>query len=286
MRPSRAAILPVVERFVDVPGGRLLVVDDGDGPPILLLHAGIADLRAWDSMVPGLVAAGYRAIRYDARGFGRSTTEDVPFSNRADAIAGLDALGIGRAALVGNSRGGQIAIDTAIEFPDRVVALVMVGSGPGGFDPGIELPDEAPYEAEAERLASADPVDGDALADLDVRLWVDGPGQPPDRAPSEIREAVRTMSRPLYDKGHVSGQPSPLEPVANDRLGDLRCPVLLVNGSLDVQYIALATERLEAAVPDVRVVTIPNVAHMVGMEVPAKLNELILEFLAPLRPWS
>jgi len=275
-----------VERFVDVPGGRLLVADDGDGPPILLLHAGVADLRAWDAMVPGLVGAGFHAIRYDARGYGRSTTEDVPFSNRADAIAVLDALGIGRAALVGNSRGGQITIDTALEFPDRAVALVTVGSGPGGFDPGIELLDEAPYEAEAERLASADPIDDDALADLDVRLWADGPNQPIGRAPAAVREAVREMTRTQYAPGHVSGKPVPLEPAANERLAELRCPVLLVNGSLDVQYIALATERLGAALPDVRVVTIPNVAHMVGMEVPAKLNELIVEFLQPFRPWS
>jgi pimeloyl-ACP methyl ester carboxylesterase len=275
-----------VERFVDVPGGRLLVADDGDGLPILLPHAGIADLRAWDAMVTGLVDAGFQAIRHDARGHGRTLTDDVPFSNRADAIAVLDALGIGRAALVGNSRGGQIAIDTAIEFPDRVVALIPVGSGPGGFDPGIELLDEAPYEAEAERLASADPIDGDALADLDVRLWADGPNQPVGRAPAGVREAVREMTRKQYAPGHVSGKPIPLEPAADERLAELRCPVLLVNGSLDVQYIALATQRLEAAVPDVRVVTIPNVAHMVGMEVPAKLNELIVEFLQPFRPWS
>jgi pimeloyl-ACP methyl ester carboxylesterase len=131
-------------------------------------------------MVPGLVAAGYRAVRYDARGFGRSTTEDVAFSNRADAIAVLDALGIGRAALVGNSRGGQIAIDTTIEFPDRVVALVPVGSGPGGFE--AEVADEAPYIEEAERLESETPLYADAIADIDVRLWVDGPGQPPNRS--------------------------------------------------------------------------------------------------------
>jgi pimeloyl-ACP methyl ester carboxylesterase len=260
-------------------------VDDGDGAPILLHHAGVADLRAWDAMVPGLVGAGFRAVRYDARGYGRSKTEDVAFSNRADAIAVLDALGIGRAALVGNSLGGQIAIDTAIEYPDRVVALVAIGSGPGGFNPGIELLDLAPYEAEAERLASTDPVDGDALADLDVRLWADGPNQPVGRAPAAVREAVREMTRTQYAPGHVSGKPIPLEPAANERLAELRCPVLLVNGSLDVQYIALATERLEAAVPAVRVVTISNVAHMVGMEVPDRLNALIVDFLTPLRPW-
>jgi pimeloyl-ACP methyl ester carboxylesterase len=275
-----------VERFVEVPGGRLYVEDKGSGPPIVLLHAGIANLRAWDAVVPGLAASGYHVIRYDARGFGRSETEDVGFSNRADAIAVLDALEVTEAALVGNSRGGQIAIDTTIEFPERVAALVTIGSGPGGFDPGVDLPDEMAYFEEAERLEGAADRDADAIADLDVRLWVDGPGQPPDRVPSAIREAVREMDRPLYLPGHVDGQPIPLDPPANERLGDLRCPFLVMNGSLDVSYMGFAAERLVAAATNARAVTIPGVAHMVGMEVPDQLNALIVEFLAPLRPWS
>ena len=97
-----------MERFIEVPGGRLLVVDDGDGPPIILVHAAIADHRAWDAMIPGLVAAGFHAIRHDLRGLGRSTTADVAFSNRADVIAILDGFRIDRAVLVGNSAGGQM----------------------------------------------------------------------------------------------------------------------------------------------------------------------------------
>ena len=136
-----------MERFIDVPGGRLFVVDEGDGPPVVLLHAGIVDLRAWDSFVPHLVAGGCRAVRYDARAWGRSTTEDVAYSNRADVVAVLDALGIDRAALVGNSRGGQIAFDTAVEFPDRVVAVVGVGAGLGGFE-GHPTPEEIAFLAQ------------------------------------------------------------------------------------------------------------------------------------------
>ncbi len=69
----------MISALVTVPGGRFHVVDEGrrDHPPIVLLHAGIADLRAWDEKVPSLVDAGYRVVRYDARGFGTSTTEDV-----------------------------------------------------------------------------------------------------------------------------------------------------------------------------------------------------------------
>jgi len=69
---------------VDVPGGRLFVIDEGSGPPIDLLHAGIADSRSWDAMVSLLNRAGYRTIRYDQRGAGRSTTEDVEFSRAGD----------------------------------------------------------------------------------------------------------------------------------------------------------------------------------------------------------
>src|SRR4051812_21542993 len=129
-------------RSIDVPGGSLHVVDDGAGPPILLLHAGVADLRAWNDVVPPLAAAGYRVIRYDARGYGRSTTEDIPFSPRADLLAVLDASGVGRAALVGNSRGGGLAYDTAIESPDRVVAVVGVAGGIGGVGGGGGPPGE------------------------------------------------------------------------------------------------------------------------------------------------
>jgi 3-oxoadipate enol-lactonase len=274
-----------MERFVDVPGGRLFAKSEGSGPPIVLMHAAVVDLRAWDAMVPGLVAAGYRAIRYDYRGFGRTVTEDVDFSNRADLLAVLDAFGIRRAALVGNSRGGQIAIDTAIEFPERVVAVVGVGAGLGGFTGELTPKEQALFD-EGERLESAAEPDFEAIVDLDVRVWVDGPGQSSDRVDPSIREALRAMDRPLYEPGLVKGRPIRLLPPANDRLGELRCPVLAVAGALDISDVAEAARRLEAAAPNARAVVWPDVAHMIGMEAPDRLNALIVEFLAPLRPWE
>ena len=274
-----------MERFIDVPGGRLFAMSEGAGPPIVLMHAAIADSRSWDAMVPGLVSAGFRVVRYDYRAFGRSTTDDVEFSNRADLLAVLDAFGISRAALVGNSRGGQIAVDTAIEFPERVVAVVGVGAGLGGFE-GQPTPEELTIFDESERLESAAEPDVEAIADLDVRVWVDGPGQPVDRVDAAIREAVRAMDLPLYAPGRVRGRPIVLEPVANDRLGDLRCPVLAVAGGLDFSDVAQTALRLEAAAPHARAVLWPDVAHMIGMEAPDRLNALISDFLEPLLPWE
>jgi 3-oxoadipate enol-lactonase len=274
-----------MERFIEVPGGRLFVVDEGDGPPVVLLHAGIVDLRSWDGLVPHLVDRGYRAVRYDARGWGRSTTEDVPYSNRSDLVAVLDALGIGRAALVGNSRGGQIAFDTAIEFPDRVVAVVGVGAGLGGFV-GHATPEEEALFEEMERLEEADPKDAEAIIALDTGVWVEGPGQPAGRAPAWIADQVRATNLLLATPGHVFGRPIVLEPPAAARLGDLRCPVLAVAGALDVSDVAETARHLEEAAPDARAVILPDVAHMIGMEQPTRLAALVGELLEPLRPWS
>jgi pimeloyl-ACP methyl ester carboxylesterase len=273
--------------FVPVPGGRLNVVDDGGpgNPPILLLHAAIADLRSWDDLVPPLVGAGYRVIRYDLRGFGGSTTEEVDYSNRADAVAVLDAHGIDRAVLVGNSRGGQIAIDTAIEFPDRVVAVVGVAAGLGGFETDATPEEVAAFER-GEALEAADPPDVDAIVDLDVRFWVDGIGQSETRVSSAIREKVRAMDSAQYAADRIKGRPIVLAPPAGARLGDLRCPVLAVAGELDASEVAQTARHLEAEAPNARAVIMPGTAHMIGMEVPDELAALIFEFLAPLPRWS
>jgi 3-oxoadipate enol-lactonase len=274
-----------VERFVDVPGGRLFAVGEGVGPPLILIHAAIVDHTSWDPMTPRLISAGFRVIRYDLRGFGASTTDDVEYSDRADLRAVLDAFGVRRAAIVGNSKGGHIGLDMAIESPDRVVAVVPVGAGPGGFEGGA-TPLERTLFDEGEQVESADPRNPDAIADLLVRVWVDGPGQPATRVPSEIRETVRKLARPLYEPGHVAGRGIPLIPPANDRLGDLRCPVLAVAGALDLSLFAEALKRLETAAPNARTAMWPDVAHMIGMEQPERLAALVIDFLAPLRPWD
>jgi pimeloyl-ACP methyl ester carboxylesterase len=270
---------------VDVPGGRLLVVDDGEGPAIVLLHAGVADHRAWDALAPLLAVAGYRAVRYDARGFGESTTEDVEFSHRDDLRTVMDALGVGRAALVGNSLGGMLAFDTAIESPDRIVAVVGVGAGLGGFDPESG-PDELAIFEEYERIDKAVPFDPAALTEFETKIWVDGPGQPTDRVDPAVRDLVYQMNLPLNQVGRTVGRAIRLEPPANARLGDLRCPVLAVAGMLDFSEVVQTAQHLEAKAPQARALIWPGVAHMIGMEEPRRLASAISDFLAPLDRWS
>jgi pimeloyl-ACP methyl ester carboxylesterase len=273
--------------FVEVPGARIHVVDEGreSDAPLVLLHAGIADLRSWDALVPLLLDAEYRVIRFDARGAGETESEPTSFSRVDDVLAVLGARGIDRAVLVGNSLGGMTAIDAAITAPDRVAAVVGVAAGLGGFDGG-ESPLEAQLFAEMGALENANPPDPAAIADIDVRVWVDGPGQPPDRVPAAIRDKVREMDVGSYAPGRETGDLIRLSPPAVERLSELRCPVLAVAGLLDASEVAATARHLEANAPNARAEIWPHVAHMIGMEVPDELAAESVEFLAPLPRWS
>jgi pimeloyl-ACP methyl ester carboxylesterase len=270
---------------VAVPGGKLNVVDEGDGPPIVLIHAGVADLRAWDDVVPHLTRAGHRVIRYDIRGLGRSTTEGVEFSHRADLLAVLDATGVGQAVLVGNSKGGQIVIDTAIESPERAVAVVGVAAGLGGFDGGM-TPEEAPVIEEYERVDAAEPFSAVALTDYEVKVWLAGPLQSVDRVSADLRARFFEMDLADNEEGRVRGQQVQLEPPANDRLDEFRCPVLAIAGTLDFSECVATARRLEEGAPNAKAVIWDDVAHMIGMEQPERLADTIIEFVDPMRPWS
>jgi pimeloyl-ACP methyl ester carboxylesterase len=134
--------MSTVTGWADVAWGRLPYEVAGDGPGVVLAHAGIADMRQWDPQWEALAAA-HRVVRYDLRGFGRADVVDTRFSNRADLVAVMDAAGLDRAVLVGCSRAGSIVIDTALEFRSAS-GLAWICGGSAGRDRGD--PEAAAFE--------------------------------------------------------------------------------------------------------------------------------------------
>jgi pimeloyl-ACP methyl ester carboxylesterase len=261
--------------FVAVPGGRLWAEWAGEGSGVVLAHAGIADARMWDPQWDAL-AARHRVVRYDLRGFGRSMVEHVTFSNRADLVAVMDAAGIDRAVLVGCSRAGQIVLDTALEFPDRVAGIAWICGGVGG----LELEETAEELALGERdeaLSAARDFSG--LADFDVEVWVDGRGRPGGRGPEGVRDLVRRMTYETYVQDKPYGDPIQLDPPAAGRLGELRVPVLAIVGTYDQPGPGRHAAVLEQGAPRVARIDV-DTAHLPNLERPEWFTETLLAFLA------
>jgi len=268
--------------WVAVPGGKLHVLDEGTGPPIVLLHSGITDLREWDDLAPRLTSAGFRVIRFDRRGTGGSRSDPVAFRQADDAVAVMDALGVDRTCLVGCSYGGAIAIETALEHPGRVGALVLLAPGLGGFDGDVTPAEEAQWEATEELEARGDV---EAAADANVRLWGDGPGQPEGRLRRELRERLMEMARGAVDQARERGEEIQPDPPAATRLEELTMPILAVVGDLDISYMRAVVRELRSRTPHTVAVELPGVAHMVAMEAPAETADRIVDMLPATGAW-
>jgi 3-oxoadipate enol-lactonase len=268
-------------KFLDVHGGKLYYEISGTGYPLVLLHAGIANLRMWDEQIE-VFSKRYQVICYDTRTFGKSTSEAVEFSNRQDLLDLLEHLKIDKTHLLGISRGGSIAMDFTLEFPDKVSSLVMVASNPSGFD-YEDTETEKAYFARDEELSET--KNAEAMADLDVEMWVDGPGQKLGRADKNVRQKVRAMTLEHYHYSFVTFPDKeplsvPLEPPATERLAAITIPTLIITGSLDFSYTHAAAKAMTKDIANSRHISISDVAHMVTMEKPKEFNRVVLEFLA------
>ncbi|MCU1545388.1 MAG: hypothetical protein JWP30_488 [Homoserinimonas sp.] len=264
---------------LDVNGASLYYEADGhiSSPALLLLHAGIANLRMWDPQEEAFAQDHY-VIRFDSRGFGETRTEDVNFSDRADALAILDHLGIERATLIGCSRGGSIALDLAVESPSRVSGLITIGSGPSGF-PDVELTNEE--DALFDQMDAAyQAQDWEALCDLEVRLWCIGPARrESDLDPAFVAKAYELNRANLP---HVLEHPipTPLEPPAYDRIVDITVPSLVLVGDHDLSEVLAQHEYLSTTIPRADSARFPDSAHLPGLEQAADFERVVLQWLA------
>ncbi|MGW4497336.1 alpha/beta fold hydrolase [Micromonospora sp. NPDC004336] len=261
---------------IEVNGARLAYDEIGSGSPVVLLHAGIADRRMWREQL-GPLAERHRVIALDLRGYGDSELPSTPFAHHDDVVGLLDALALPRAALVGCSFGGAVAVNTALAHPDRVSALALLGSAVSGH----EWSDEANDLWET-LVGEVDPEDFAASAAGEVRFWVVGPGRrPEDVDPGLVAFAREMDQRALAAELALSAvDVAELDPPAIGRLGELRMPVLVTAGAADVPDISRLADRIAAEAPDAtRLPDVPDAAHLLPLERPGPVNAALLDFL-------
>ena len=236
----------------------------------MLLHAGVADRTMWRDLLPVFAERGYRAIAMDLQGFGEApvtTAEQAPWD---DVLETMDVAGVDRAALVGNSFGGAVALRVAAVAPERVTALVLVSAPAPDIEPSPEL--EAAWEAEEEALARDD-VDAAVAAVVEAWTVADAAG--------DLRERVAAMQRRAFElQGEapdVSEAPDPAEDPA--ALAAIGVPALVAAGGRDKPDFIESARRLADALPDARHAVIEDAGHLAPLETPEAFTRLVLDFL-------
>src|ERR1700722_12113682 len=216
-----------MEAIAAVNGTELYCETEGSGEPVVFIHGFSLDTRMWDEQF-ATFAEKRRAIRYDMRGFGRSSSPaTTPFSHAADLHALLESLEALPAHVVGLSMGGRIGLQYALEYPTAISSLTLAGSALDGHDYSQGWEDS--FEAIAEiAKRSGVPAANDA--------WLAHELFAPARENAAVAEALRQI---LDDHAGYSWlNESPvlgLDPHAADRLAEIRCPALVVIGERDLQ---------------------------------------------------
>ncbi len=220
-------------------------------------------------------APSHRVVAPDLPGFGETPLDQDPVDLRAFVLDALDAAGMQSAALVGTSLGGQIALEVAVESPERVSALVLVGSGLDGHEWSKEV-----HAFGDEEEAALERGDLDTAVETSLRMWLAGPARELDEIDPGIRRLVGEMQRNAFElqQGH-DFRLAPLEPPASQRLGEIRVPTLVLTGDEDVPDIHAIAEKLTREIPGAERATIADTAHLPNLERPEEFDRIVLGFL-------
>jgi pimeloyl-ACP methyl ester carboxylesterase len=242
----------------------------GSGPAVILLHAGIADRTMWSEHLEGLADAGYRAVAVDLPGFGEAPVTPGEQAPWADVLSTMDELSIERAALVGNSFGGAVALRAALVAPDRVSTLMLISTPSPALEPSPEL--EAIWEAEEAALQRGD-VEAAIKAVVDA--WT-----LPDASP-ELRDRVAAMQRRALalqaQAPPATEAPDPAE--HPEALARLSVPTLVAAGEFDKRDFRQGAEAMARTLPRARHAVIEGAGHLAPLETPEAFRELVLAFL-------
>ena len=263
------------ESFEIVVGGaRLAGLRMGEGLPVIFLHAGVCDLRMWESQMAAVAEDGWQAIAYDRRGYGQTTSQDVAFSHVDDLEAVLRAHDIHAAVFVGCSLGGGLALDFALRHPGRVMGLALIGTSVTG----------APWTAtEVEQMIEAAEEDAWERGDMDMvnrvqaHEWLDGPRAASGRVGGAARALFLDMNARALGLPRLTQEEEP--PKAWRRVNEVNAPTLLLVGDEDFTALIERHDHLSEEMPNAFAAMLEGVAHIPSLERPDLVNSMLLEFL-------
>jgi 3-oxoadipate enol-lactonase len=232
----------------------------GDGPTVLLVHAGVCDARMWARQVEDL-RTDHRVITLDLQGHGETPlTPGVKCVDAQDVLDVLDELGVESTQVVGSSYGAYVVLQAASKQPERFSRLVLMSPPADNVQPTADF--RAFIDEENELMEAGDI---DAATELNVRTWV-GPD-----ADDETRELVRVMQKRAFELQSAAGE------VDNEEweVGGITAPIKLFTGAHDLQFFAACAKYLTELLPTVDHTELPWAGHLPSLERSDEMTALI-----------
>ncbi|MBC8162167.1 MAG: alpha/beta fold hydrolase [Roseiflexaceae bacterium] len=255
---------------VMISGAKLFYRDEGQGAPLLLIHAFPLNSVMWEPQIAAL-APRMRVIAPDLPGFGQSNyaSGDSSLDRYADTLAALlDHLELDRTAVLGLSMGGYIAFALLRRHAVRVSALVLADTKAGADSD----------EAKAKRTENAAVAMAQGQAAIAERVL-------PTLLSPDAPDSLRAHVRELIDANSREGIAAALRsmarrPDSSDMLAGIAVPTAVIVGEHDTLTPPSESEHLASSIPGATLTVIPGAAHISNLEQPEAFNSALLQFFA------
>ena len=256
--------------MVDVDGGQIYYETCGKGPQaIVLIHDGVVNSSSFDDMWP-MLCRDFRVVRYDRRGYGRSPAAKAPYSPQEDLAAVMAAAKMDHASLVGFSFGGGLAVSYAIWHPEQIDRLVISGAALNGFEQTKHFRDHVNHIMLPMLVGNFDAV----VANAAKSGWVMAPGH--DAAKAEV---VAILKASPQDLSHQMRDPIKAWPSDLPRMGKIKAPTLIMTGDHDIADNQAEGGAAQVLIPGSRRIVIEDAGHLMQIEHPKEIAELIADFV-------
>ncbi|UCD31244.1 MAG: 3-oxoadipate enol-lactonase [Desulfobacterales bacterium] len=257
--------------FIDVDGTAINCRFHGpeQGPVVMLSNSLASDLSMWKLQIPVLIDAGFRVLRYDSRGHGKSAVSQGPYTMdllTTDAVKIIDTLGLDKILFCGLSKGGMVGQMLGTKYADRLLALVLCSTSAY----------IGPREIWDERIASVQKSGMVTVVDATIDRWFTKPGQA--RLPQEVDKVRQAILNTPVD-GFCACSAAIRDMDQRESIRAISTPTKVIVGEHDPGTPVSAAELIHGQIAGSELQIISDAAHFVQIEQAAVFNQALLEFL-------
>lgn len=264
-------------QYVSIADSKLFYKKMGHGPSIIFLHGGLVDNRMWENQIEQL-SKDYTVVLCDLRGHGKTIDGDSSYYMDEGLRILMDSIGIKKASFLGFSLGAMVALDFALNYPERLNQLILISPGLSGSK--SNFPEDSVLNRQNKLMGEALKAKNNLEATgYFLQMWYDGPLRSLAETDTLQREKAFQMVMDFFDKHRFIKWVKLRDAPTETSLKAIAAPTLIILGNMDQPVIFRNANFLKTVIPNLKIEKIMQSAHMVNMEKPKEVNELLLEFL-------